>query len=365
MKTNFSKTKIFLPTLFIPVVLLTALMIVPLASCGVKEEKENRELRKTNDQLRHEAEQAKAKEATSKEETIAEQKRAEEAQKRADETETVLRQLEADLKKASDESLRLLSEMSALEEDARRLRNLSTVDGAFRNELRTRFNLPTSATDADIQAAIDAKIEDHAVSINILEAEIKKLKLVSKNELALSPFSGIWIAEENPAVILPAGCNLMLVVTSSEGTISRAVVCDDGNAQIETMTPKEYGVRGDLFPSSLGFEVVGEVTNSTCGDLTSSILGTKTFIFDYSTSAGAEKATYMFASYGESENVVFQSGSSLTALERNKSCEVITARAAAPEHQANAILQKAAKLCSGMFAKTGCFTADGFKPVAQ
>ena len=198
--------------------------------------------------------------------------------------------------------------------------------------------------------------------IKKLNQKIAELSLSAADSLVLAPFDGIWIAEASPLVRLPNGCTLMIRVASKGGSIVRAVLCENETAQIETFSPSDFGVRGDVFPSSLGLEVVGKLKDSSCGAMTSTVLTAKAFVFDHGTSVPAERATYMYSSYGSEKNLVFQSGSSVPSLGRNKSCEQIESRAGAAENQGNKILQKAANLCRASFKNLGCFTSDGFKP---
>ncbi|MCX6124671.1 MAG: hypothetical protein NTV34_07970 [Proteobacteria bacterium] len=362
-----------------------------MISCGLNDRKENRELRSQNDDLRTESEKARIDESDAKAKSAEEAKQsaelnkalAEKSQAAAD-AEARLKLAQSDLAIATSQRATLAAEVTQLRSDAAALRDLSTSsEDSFRRALRKRYSLADNATDQEILSAIDARLKEVEELVSANEATIKRvmannseqkdeirklnkkiaeLSISPADSLVLVPFDGIWVAETSPLVSLPIGCTLMIRVAAKGGSIVRAVVCEDETAQIETYSPSDFGVRNDVFPSSLGLAVVGKMNDASCGAMRSTVLTGKEFVFDHSTSVPAERATYMYSSYGSDKNLVFQSASSVPSLGRNKSCEQIESLAGTPASQGNKMLQKAANLCRGSFKKSGCFTSDGFKP---
>ena len=378
--------------------ILIVVSAITMAACGQKESKENQNLQEENDRLRADADAARKEVREAKDQVQAQSILVGEKDVKVAEIQAALssaqeqaQESKASLDKANTEKSNLEKVIADLRSDLEAIRTQSGAEAdRLRASLRKALNLSSSMSDAEIVKAVENRIDQLGNELKTKDAEIASFKQTIQNqqakvteltqqvkelnqqlatgttkmrdEVAIAPFNGIWVVDQASVEGVPTGCSVMLHVSSKTAIISRAVLCDNGTSQIDSYQPNEYGVRKDLFQGSLGFEVASVAIDSTCGALQSSLQATSKFVFDHSTVAGAERATYMFAVDG-TKNLVFQSGASLSALERNKSCETIEARAVNPSNAGNKLMQNAAKLCRGEVETKGCFTSSGFVAV--
>lgn len=298
-----------------------------VSTCGAQDRKKNKDLREQNDALeaRNQANEAAAKTASNK---------AEEAAAKAKDAEAKARDAEA--KKQVADAAVAIAKRSQDQESAR--------------------------ANAEAKRAAEAEAQKAAAQ-KALDAELAK----PHEDLALRPYSGVWIAEQS-VTGLAADCGILTVVSAKNETITRAVVCGNDTAssriQLELFTPSDFAVRTDLFPSSLGLSVSAKLQSSTCGLRESLLAPAKEFVFDQSTQAAASRATYMFTTMGDgSKSIVSASGASTPAFQRQQTCESIQKLAQNPDTAKNTFIQVAALVCQGTAARVmtnGCFTASGF-----
>lgn len=277
----------------------------------------------------------------------------------------------AELKAAAAEKAKALAELKVVEDE-------KAASVAAREELtaeRRRIEAQLAVSTSD-NAALTAELAELEKRAALIEKEIaEKNKLIAKlNEsirdaeanspasIPLKPFDGIWVAEKN-SVDIPDQCISLLNFDSAKATVTSAVVCPDGKAQIRTRKPTDFGVRTNLFPNSLGFSLITDEVSSSCSGITGGTASANEFVVDHSTRSGGSRANFIFAltDSDASQSTIYRSGSSLISLVKSSDCSDIIKHTKEPGRQDNAALQLAAKFCTSNFSQLGCFTTGGFR----
>ncbi len=224
------------------------------------------------------------------------------------------------------------------------------------SEAKQKTEMQKKISDAEKQAA-DADLAKRNAE------ESRKNYESSKNQIKplLGQFEGVWILESDSAEsLLSATCSKFVHIDSTKVTINQIVVCDTNKAQITTLTPSEFKVRGDLFPGSLGLSILGNVATDSCKQNKSIYSKLNQIVLDQSTGSGGQSASMMFAFDTSNTESVFENTSGHAEFKKTNQCSDIIKLAASAENQNKKILQRAAKACNQSQLETGCFTSSGF-----